>query len=153
MKIKTIVAALMLIPMTAVANPFAEVRSVEIQEKAETVRVQQAQQKAQFQREMAATRERQRQNAIRQEREKAIAAERSRRQGIAERRDEEQYQLELESQRLDLQAKRAMVNHTDDYINADLKRSNAQTDVVQSQADANRNISSGIQVNLSNKKN
>ena len=61
---------------------------------------------------------------------------------------EEQYQdeiraIELESRQLDLQAKRAEVKRKDDYIDADLSEQAARTDVVQSSADANRNLALG----------
>jgi hypothetical protein len=49
---------------------------------------------------------------------------------------------------LELQAAKARVDRANDLINAELKRTDAQTDVIQSQADANRNISSGAKVLL-----
>lgn len=55
-------------------------------------------------------------------------------------------QLQLQQMRLRLQAQQDKVARENDFINAQLKRENAETDVVQSEADANRNISSGAKV-------
>lgn len=136
------------VSFAACANPFAEVREKEItqaiQQKAEEQVIQQRQ--LQQQRENAKALQRQRQRAAEVSATKAAEAYRVR--SINERRNEEQYQLDLESRKLDLQAKRSLVNHSEDYINADLKRNSAETDVVQSHADANRNISTGLKENL-----
>ena len=51
--------------------------------------------------------------------------------------------MELESRQLDLQAKRAKTKRTDDYIDADLSEQAARTDVVQSNADASRDLALG----------
>jgi len=78
------------------------------------------------------------------------SAERKEQQAEAQRllSREEKYQdeiraIELESRQLDLQAKRAEVKRKDDYIDADLSEQAARTDVVQSSADANRNLALG----------
>lgn len=51
--------------------------------------------------------------------------------------------LELEERKLALQAKRARAARANDYIDAELRESAAKTDVIQSNADASRNITSG----------
>ncbi|ENG9096174.1 TPA: hypothetical protein J1222_000002 [Escherichia coli] len=52
-------------------------------------------------------------------------------------------QLELENRKLELEAKRARVNRANDFLDQELKERAAQTDVIQSEADARRNISTG----------
>lgn len=54
--------------------------------------------------------------------------------------------LELEERRLALQAKKAKVVRANDYIDAELRDSAARTDVIQSEADATRNVSFRCQV-------
>jgi hypothetical protein len=51
--------------------------------------------------------------------------------------------MELESRQLELQARRAVTERTDDYIDADLNEQAARTDVLQSGADATRNLALG----------
>jgi Family of unknown function (DUF5384) len=51
--------------------------------------------------------------------------------------------LDIQEKILQLKADRAKVARANDYIDQDLNRSRAETDVIQSQADATRNISSG----------
>ncbi|MNC53026.1 hypothetical protein D3C75_1024060 [compost metagenome] len=51
--------------------------------------------------------------------------------------------LELEERRLQLQAKKAQVARANDYIDAELRDSAARTDVIQSNADSARNVTSG----------
>lgn len=51
--------------------------------------------------------------------------------------------VELEEMRLNLEAKKAYVKRTNDFIDQDLKQKSAKTDVIQSEADKTRNISSG----------
>ncbi len=74
-------------------------------------------------------------------------------EAIAERKDNERYEdklraMQIEQQELQLQAEKARVARENDFINAQLKQQNAQTDVIQSQADARRNVSSGEKVLL-----
>lgn len=57
--------------------------------------------------------------------------------------EDELRQLELEERKLELARKKARVNREDDFIDQELKNQAAHTDVVQSRADAARNISSG----------
>ena len=56
--------------------------------------------------------------------------------------------LEIEQKKLDLQSEQAKVARSNEYIDQDLKSEAAKTDFVQSQADANRNVSSGIKTLL-----
>lgn len=56
--------------------------------------------------------------------------------------------LELEERKLELQAKRARAARANDYIDAELRESAARTDVIQSDADASRNVTSGTKALL-----
>ncbi|MGB4072454.1 DUF5384 family protein [Pseudomonas sp.] len=56
--------------------------------------------------------------------------------------------LELEERKLELQAKRARAARANDYIDAELRESAAKTDVIQSDADASRNVTSGTKALL-----
>jgi len=77
-----------------------------------------------------------------------MAAERAR-QAEADRlkkieaQKEEERQLEMESRRIDLEVKRARAKRANDFIDRELKREDAQTDVIQADADVKRNVSSG----------
>lgn len=100
--------------------------------------------RAQQARAAAASAERQRQ------RNAAAAAERSRmiaEQQADKKRDQnyedEMRQLQIEQQKLALKRESARVARENEYIDQDLKSRAAHTDVVQSEADANRNISQG----------
>lgn len=57
--------------------------------------------------------------------------------------------LEIEERKSELEAKKARVARANDFIDHELKRYNAETDVVQSEADATRNVSSGTKDMLS----
>lgn len=57
-------------------------------------------------------------------------------------------QLKLLDKQLELQAKRARINRTNEYIDADLAARKAQTDTIQASADSKRNISSGMKTHL-----
>jgi len=59
--------------------------------------------------------------------------------------EDQQRQLVLESQRLDIEMKTAKIKRADDYIDQDLAREKAKTDVIQSDADAKRNVSKGAE--------
>lgn len=59
--------------------------------------------------------------------------------------------IEVENMELDLQAKRARVKRTDEFLDQEIKAKAAEADVIQSEADATRNISSGIGENLKSK--
>lgn len=71
------------------------------------------------------------------------AAEKKRLQNREENYEDELRALELEERRLALQAKKAKVARANDYIDAELRDSAARTDVIQSEADAARNMTSG----------
>ena len=63
-------------------------------------------------------------------------------------RKQESYQdalddLYLEERRIDVGKKRAYANRTNDYIDRDFKRQDAQIDLLKSRGEANRNYSSG----------
>jgi Na+-translocating ferredoxin:NAD+ oxidoreductase RnfC subunit len=54
-------------------------------------------------------------------------------------------QLELEEKKLALEARKAKVKRVDEYIDRELGRQDAETDVVQSEADATRSVSKGTE--------
>lgn len=56
--------------------------------------------------------------------------------------------LELEERSLDLEAKRARAKRANEFVDQELKAQAATTDVVQSEADATRNVSAGVGENL-----
>lgn len=55
----------------------------------------------------------------------------------------ELHDLDIQKRQLELQEAKAKAARTNDYIDQDLGRQKAETDVIQSQADANRNVSEG----------
>ncbi len=57
--------------------------------------------------------------------------------------EDEQRKMVLEEKRLELDMKKARVKRADDFIDSELNREKARTDVVQSEADATRNVSQG----------
>lgn len=57
--------------------------------------------------------------------------------------EDEQRRMALEEKRLELDMKKARVKRADDFIDSELNREKARTDVVQSEADATRNVSQG----------
>ena len=57
--------------------------------------------------------------------------------------EDEDRAIELENKRLELQMKRAKAARADEYVTQDLGREKATTDVIQSNADANRTVSQG----------
>ena len=57
--------------------------------------------------------------------------------------EDEQRALDLDQRKAEVAGSKAQAKRANDYIDADLKKKNAQADVVQSEADANRNISKG----------
>ena len=58
--------------------------------------------------------------------------------------------LEVQRQALELQAGKNYVNRQNDYIDQELQKNAAETDVIKSEAEANRNISSGAKTYLEN---
>lgn len=96
-------------------------------------------------------RERQQQAAAARARAAAAAvAERARvAEAEADKKRDQAYQdqlreLNIEEQDLKLQAEKAHVARENEFIDQELKRQAAQTDVIKSQADATRNVSSGV---------
>lgn len=72
---------------------------------------------------------------------------------LADKKREQAYQdqlrvLDVQRKALEVEAEKARVARTNEYIDQELKAQAAQTDAVQSQADANRNISSGTKTLL-----
>ena len=57
--------------------------------------------------------------------------------------EDELRRMEIEEKKIALEEKKAKAARANDYIDADLSRKNAETDVVKSTADANRNVSEG----------
>lgn len=57
--------------------------------------------------------------------------------------DDEMRRMDLQERKAGVAARRAQSSRSNDYIDQDLKRQGAQTDVIQSQADSNRNLSVG----------
>lgn len=74
---------------------------------------------------------------------KVREAENKRLRSREEQFEDEDRELELEERRLKLQALKAKAARSNEYIDAELRESAARTDVVQSEADAARNVSSG----------
>ncbi|MBN3816994.1 hypothetical protein G3N57_10415 [Paraburkholderia sp. Se-20369] len=104
-----------------------------------------------------ADRRRQQQQAAAAERKRAQAqaagqaqANRERQAATDRRRAIEDQDRNYENRYKELQLKKleAQVARENDRINADLARSKAETDAVQSAADANRNVSKGVEKNL-----
>lgn len=80
----------------------------------------------------------------------AASAEQKKRQEVADRERAKNDAYRDEMRRLDIQERkagiagnRAAASRANEYIDRDLKKQDAQTDVIKSNADANRNISSG----------
>lgn len=66
----------------------------------------------------------------------------------AENAEDEDRSLDIEERKLHLQALKAKTDRSNDYIDAELHNSAAKTDVIQSNADATRNVSSGAKALL-----
>ena len=85
---------------------------------------------------------------VRQAKENERLADKARDQGY----EDELRALAIEEKRMELAHKKAMLEAqskaADKYVEQDLNVRKAATDVIQSQADANRNITKGIQNNL-----
>ncbi|MBO0641116.1 MAG: hypothetical protein FH750_03080 [Pseudomonas stutzeri] len=78
----------------------------------------------------------------------ALEAENKRVRWREEAFEDELRALELEERRLELQAKRARTARANDYIDAELRDQAARTDVIQSEADSLRNVTSGTKALL-----
>ncbi|VVP61672.1 hypothetical protein PS870_06411 [Pseudomonas fluorescens] len=66
----------------------------------------------------------------------------------AEIAEDEDRALDIEERKLRLQALKAKTDRSNDFIDAELHNSAAKTDVIQSNADATRNVSSGAKALL-----
>ncbi|MBD2806025.1 DUF5384 family protein [Xenorhabdus szentirmaii] len=98
--------------------------------------------------------EKQRQHAAQQaKREKASSAERAERErrhreAAADKKRDQDYEdelrkLDIEMKKLELEKQAIRVKRENDFIDQELKNQAANTDVIQSKADINRNLSSG----------
>lgn len=118
-------------------------------------RQQQEQQRAA----VAAQRRREEAAAAQQkQREEAAAAEKYRQgqEAAADKKRDQDYQdqlrnIEIEQKKISLEEEKAKQARINEYIDQDLKEKSANTDVIQSNADANRNISSGEKTFLEKK--
>lgn len=72
-----------------------------------------------------------------------LAAARQAREAKDEAYQDQLRDLELQQKKLELQAQQTAVNRENDMIDQKLKHDAAETDLVQSKADANRNLSQG----------
>lgn len=125
-------------------------------EKAQRLAKEEAQRQAQLAAQRAheqkmakiAAAQRAKQAAARQARENERLADKARDQNY----EDELRALALEEKRMELAHKKAMLEAqskaADKYIEQDLNTRKAATDVIQSQADANRNVTEGIRDNL-----
>ncbi|MFJ7311471.1 DUF5384 family protein [Pseudomonas sp. NPDC098747] len=157
---RSVLAALLLVVATSSqASPFDQLSQVEMslkqeQEAKKAEALRKADEAAALQRARDDERQRKRVASQRQaqavalEAKKAKEAEIQRAQARNERFEDEARSLDLESRKLELEARKAQVARSDEYIDAELRAKAARTDVVQSEADATRNISSGTKALL-----
>ena len=172
MKIKTSILATIIMaavgfggvtPCTYAANPWQGVVDAQNrldQQKAERLAKEEAQRQAQ----LAAQRAHEQKMAkiAAAQRAKQAAAQAAARQAkenerLADKARDQNYEdelraLALEEKRMELAHKKAMLEAqskaADKYVEQDLNTRKAATDVIQSQADANRNVTEGIRDNL-----
>ena len=153
MKRIVLTSLLSVLAMPALASQFDQLRQIEVQHEqaqaaeraaqlrqAEAARARQEAKEAAYRRNKLAAQERARLSALEQR--KAEEAEEKRQRGRAERFEDEDRELELEERRLRLQALKAKAARANDYIDAELRESAAKTDVIQSEADSARNVTS-----------
>ncbi len=147
-------SVLALLTMPTLANQFDNLHQIEQQTKqaeaaSEAERIRQA--AAERARDEARSAADRRQRAVAQQAAQQKAFEQRKAQELEHKRvqtreegfEDEQRALDLEERRLALQAKRARAARTNDYIDAELRDSAARTDVIQSEADSARNVTSG----------
>lgn len=147
-------SVLALFTMPTLANQFDNLHQIEQQTKqaeaaSEAERIRQA--AAERARDEARSAADRRQRAVAQQAAQQKAFEQRKAQELEHKRvqtreegfEDEQRALDLEERRLALQAKRARAARTNDYIDAELRDSAARTDVIQSEADSARNVTSG----------
>lgn len=123
-------------------------RQAELKRQYDAERARQAAQAADYQRKKLAAE--QQAQARRQAERKEQQAENKRLQERGERFEDEDRALALEERRLKLEAMKARAARTNDYIDAELRESAAKTDVIQSEADATRNVSAGAKTLMEN---
>ena len=154
MKHIVLATVLALLTMPTLANQFDNLHQIEQQTKqaeaaSEAERIRQA--SAERARDEARSAADRRQRAVAQQAAQQKAFEQRKTQELEHKRvqtreegfEDEQRALDLEERRLALQAKRARAARTNDYIDAELRDSAARTDVIQSEADSARNVTSG----------
>ncbi|WP_223541559.1 DUF5384 family protein [Pseudomonas sp. BF-RE-26] len=147
-------SVLALLAMPTLAGQFDNLYQIEQQTKqaeaaAEAERIRQT--AAERSREEARSAADRRQRAVAQQAAQQRALEQRKTQELEHKRvqtreegfEDELRALELEERRLALQAKRARTARANDYIDAELRDSAARTDVIQSEADSARNVTSG----------
>ena len=147
-------SVLALFTMPTLANQFDNLHQIEQQTKqaeaaSEAERIRQA--SAERARDEARSAADRRQRAVAQQAAQQKAFEQRKTQELEHKRvqtreegfEDEVRAMDLEERRLALQAKRARAARTNDYIDAELRDSAARTDVVQSEADSARNVTSG----------
>lgn len=159
MKPVLIGAALSLLSLPLMANQFDQLHQIEQQTRqaealAETERLRAAAAAQARAEAKAEASRRERASAQQAAQAKAAAArqleaqEQQRVRTREERFEDELRAMEIEERRLELQAKRAKAARANDYIDAELRDSAARTDVIQSSADATRNVTSGTKALL-----
>ena len=154
MKHIVLATVLALLTMPTLANQFDNLHQIEQQTKqaeaaSEAERIRQA--SAERARDEARSAADRRQRAVAQQAAQQKAFEQRKTQELEHKRvqtreegfEDEVRAMDLEERRLALQAKRARAARTNDYIDAELRDSAARTDVVQSEADSARNVTSG----------
>ena len=147
-------SVLALFTMPTLANQFDNLHQIEQQTKqaeaaSEAERIRQA--AAERARDEARSAADRRQRAVAQQAAQQKAFEQRKAQELEHKRvqtreegfEDEVRAMDLEERRLALQAKRARAARTNDYIDAELRDSAARTDVIQSEADSARNVTSG----------
>ena len=147
-------SVLALLTMPTLANQFDNLHQIEQQTKqaeaaSEAERIRQA--SAERARDEARSAADRRQRAVAQQAAQQKAFEQRKTQELEHKRvqtreegfEDEVRAMDLEERRLALQAKRARAARTNDYIDAELRDSAARTDVIQSEADSARNVTSG----------
>lgn len=159
MKFALVATSALLLSLPVAANQFNQLHQIEQRTKqaeataeAERIREAAAAQAKEAAREEAVRRQRAAAQQVAQKRadeKKAIQeAEQKRVRSREESFEDELRALELEERRLELQAKRARSARANDYIDAELRQQAAQTDVIQSEADSARNLTSGAKALL-----
>jgi len=112
---------------------------------------QQAAARAQYYAQQEAMRHAEAQRAQMESRRQAAAIQAARAKAAdaaADKRRDQSYEdklreMNVEEQEMRLQAEKAHVARENEFIDRELKKNDAQTDVIQSTADANRNLTSG----------